>query len=215
MNETKKGRGDASRKAILGAAEEAFAQHGFDGARIDAIAEGSGYNKTLIFRYFGDKLGLYTEILKRADQEMSFLLGQLFTPLLEDETLTCDAARFRAFLGTTFEALYDYMLAHPQLTRMINWEQAEGWQTLAKIATQFEPSDLERFESLFAKARESGLLRSNLDITAAVLLALQVCWTAPAAFPIYAMTPFVSDAAHMRAQTIAFLVAGIVNDPGQ
>ena len=58
MSEPGKRRGEITREAILMAAESVFAQHGFDGARIDTIADISGYNKTLIFRYFGDKLGL-------------------------------------------------------------------------------------------------------------------------------------------------------------
>ena len=48
----------AAREAILNAAEAVFAEHGFDGARIDAIAALAGYNKSLIFQYFDDKLGL-------------------------------------------------------------------------------------------------------------------------------------------------------------
>ncbi len=88
--ETRRNRGQATREAILAAAEASFAEHGFDGARIDSIAEASGYNKALIFRYFGDKLGLYTEVLKRSDQELSVHFGRLFLPLLEDETIASD-----------------------------------------------------------------------------------------------------------------------------
>ena len=47
---------EVARGAILDAAEEIFAREGFDGARVDAIAEASGYNKSLIFHYFEDKL---------------------------------------------------------------------------------------------------------------------------------------------------------------
>ena len=69
-----------TRAAILNAAETIFAQHGFDGARIEAIANASGYNNSLLFRYFGDKLGLYAEVLKRADKEMSELLDACSPP---------------------------------------------------------------------------------------------------------------------------------------
>src|SRR5579859_5365284 len=113
-----------TRAAILDAAEAMFAQHGFDGARIEAIANASGYNSGLLFRYFGDKLGLYAEVLKRADQEMSELLARVFTPGLSDETITSDAHRFRGFLRTTFGAVFDYMVDHPHLMRIFNWEQA-------------------------------------------------------------------------------------------
>ncbi len=69
ISEPAKRRAEKTRLAILDAAEVVFAEHGFDGARIDAIAEVSGHNKTLIFRYFGDKLSLYAEVLKRVDKQ--------------------------------------------------------------------------------------------------------------------------------------------------
>lgn len=142
MDEIKKSRGAATRVAILQAAETIFAEHGFDDARVDAIAEASGHNKTLIFRYFGNKVGLYTEVLKRADLEYSALLPRLFLPWLQDESNVFDARRFRDLLKVTIEAFFDYMVDHPHLTRILNWEQADGWQTFTKIVSQFEPDEL-------------------------------------------------------------------------
>ena len=55
---------EGAREAILNAGEEVFAEHGFDRARIDAIAKASGYNKSLIFQYFSDKLGLYAAVIR-------------------------------------------------------------------------------------------------------------------------------------------------------
>src|SRR5437660_9610002 len=81
-------------KSILDAAEEIFAEHGFDGARIDAIAAASVYNKSLIFHYFDDKLGLYTAVLKRIDQQGNELQAIMLGPLLADEKLTSDANKF-------------------------------------------------------------------------------------------------------------------------
>ena len=210
-----------ARAAILNAAEAVFAQHGFDGARIDAIANASGYNSGLLFRYFGDKLSLYAEVLKRADKEMSELLARVFAPLLEDETLASDAHRFRVFLTTTFGAFFDYMVEHPHVMRIFNWEQAEGWQTFARIASQFEPADLARLEALFSKARRAGLLRPDLDVVVMVVLVEQICWSSPTALPLYqsllAGRDFSSATAlaHVREQIIALLVAGIMSNPGE
>jgi TetR/AcrR family transcriptional regulator len=209
-----------SRAAILDAAEAVFAQHGFDGARIDVIANASGYNNGLLFRYFGDKLGLYTEVLKRADREMSELLARAFTPLLADETIVSDTQRWKGFLITTFGAFFDYMVEHPRVMRIFNWEQAEGWQTFTKIASQFEPNDLARLEELFSKARRAGLLRPDLDVVVMVMLIEQICWSSPAAQPLYqslyANRNLSSDTilAHIREQIIAFLVAGVIHDAG-
>jgi len=207
-----------ARAAILDAAEAVFAQHGFDGARIEAIANTSGYNSGLLFRYFGDKLGLYAEVLKRADKEMSELLARVFAPWLSDETITSDAYRFRGFLRSTFGSLFDYMVEHPHLMQMFNWEQAEGGQTFAKIASQFEPADLAQFEALFSRARRAGLLRPDLDVVVMVVLVAQICWSTPAALPVYQLLfagrAFSSATAlsHIREQILDLLVAGIISD---
>lgn len=219
MSESKKKRGDATREAILQAAETIFAEHGFDGARVDAIAEVSGYNKTLIFRYFGDKLNLYAAVLKRADHEWSELLAHLFSPLLEDESIISDVHRFREFLRTALEAFFDYMVDHPRFTRMINWEQAEGWQTFAKIASRFEPDDLARLEASFSNAQRAGLLRKDLDITVLILLVQQICWSTPNALPMYQLLlarKNLSSAMtlkYVRKQIIELLLAGFIHDP--
>ena len=208
-----------TRAAILNAAETIFAQHGFDGARIEAIANASGYNNSLLFRYFGDKLGLYAEVLKRADKEMSELLARVFIPLLEDETITSDANRFRAFLSTTFGAVFDYMVDHPHFMRLLNWEQAEGVHTLARIASKFEPTDLARFEALFSKALKAGLVRPDLDVVVLVVLVAQICWSALAALPLYQLVvgarDFSSDTVlmHLREQIIVLLVSGVTLNP--
>ena len=141
--------------------------------------------------------------------------------MLADETITSNAHRFRMFLKTTFGALFDYMVEHPHFTRIINWEHAEGWQTFAKIAAQFETDDLTRLKALFSRAQSAGLLRPDLDAVVVILLGMQMCWSAPTAFPIY--QPFLAGRdfssatalAHIREQVIAFLVAGIMRDPGE
>jgi AcrR family transcriptional regulator len=209
-----------TRQAILNAAEALFAEHGFDGTSVDAIASRAGYNKSLLFQYFGDKLGLYTQVLKRADRELGELMDRVITPLLEDETLASDADRFRDFLRSACGGFFDYMVERPQVMRLFNWEQAEGWQTFTRIASQFEPEDLTRLEALFEKARNAGMLRSDLDIVVMILLIEQLCWSSPAALPLYQLLfagRDVSSAAvltHIREQIIAFLVAGMMGTPG-
>lgn len=49
----------ATREAILAAAREAFAERGFDGASIRAIATGAGVDPALVHHYFGTKDQLF------------------------------------------------------------------------------------------------------------------------------------------------------------
>ncbi len=59
-----KPRGLGSKDALLSAASDEFALHGFAGASVDAIAGRAGINKAMIYYHFGSKQGLYVEILR-------------------------------------------------------------------------------------------------------------------------------------------------------
>jgi TetR/AcrR family transcriptional regulator len=82
-------RSDDRRERILEVAVDEFAQKGFAGARVDAIARRARANKQLVYYYFGGKLGLYTAVLGRmiegaqekivAESQRSTLKGKLQT----------------------------------------------------------------------------------------------------------------------------------------
>ncbi len=207
-----------TREAILNAAEFVFAEHGFDGARVDAIAAAAGYNKSLIFQYFGDKLRLYAEVTRRADKEMNELQVRILTPLLADETITTNAQHFKALLETIVKSLFDYLLEHPRLMRILLWEQAEGWQTYSKIISEFETEDAQQLESLFHKARKAGLIRSDFNPLIQLTLIMQICLSYHSFLPLFQMLlpdeDISSAAATARAREYitAFVVAGLMVD---
>lgn len=210
---------EGTREAILDAAEKVFTEHGFDGARIDAIAKEAGYNKSLIFQYFGDKVGLYVEVTKRADREMSELQARLLTPLLQDRTIAADAHKFRGLLETIVGVLFDYLSEHPRLIRILAWEQAEDWHTYQKVFQEFDADDTEPFDVIFRTAYEAGLLRSNFPPLVQMTLILQICMSYLSWIPMYQLTDpdgdFTSVEARKRARAylIDFIVAGMMIDP--
>ena len=55
---------------MLRVAERAFADRGFHGASVDAIAEGAGISKPMIYAYFGSKEGLYRAVMGRARERL-------------------------------------------------------------------------------------------------------------------------------------------------
>ncbi|GAA3619149.1 TetR/AcrR family transcriptional regulator [Nonomuraea rosea] len=204
----------ATRQAIVSAAAQEFAEHGFDGARIDLIAEGSGCNKALIFRYFGDKLGLYTEVLQRMDRDVAELCSRALPPVGEFEAAVADREHLSALLRSVLGALVDHMLAHPQTARMLCWEQAEGWETYAKIAGRFDTDDLARLTAVLAAARRAGTVRPDLDVGLVAVLALQMCWSAPSALALHQqLTGAEPVTDRTRDQVVAFLHAAIMHDP--
>jgi AcrR family transcriptional regulator len=221
MSESERRRGETSREAILTAAEIVFAEHGFDGTRVDTIAHVSGYDKKLIFRYYDDKLGLYAEVLKRDDREANALLARVFAPLLEDESAASHAHQVRTFLETMVQTLFDYLLEHPRFVRMLTREMAEGWQTFTQIASQFPTEYTDQFEALFHRARSAGLLRSDFIPVIRFTMVFQICQAYLVSLPVYqTLLPgedlsSASAFACAREYLVDFVVAEMMVDPGE
>ena len=208
---------ERTRETILSAAEALFAEHGFDGTSMDAIAQASGYNKSLLFQYFGDKLGLYTQVLKRADRDMGELLRRVFASGLADETADSQADQLKAFLATMVETYFDYLLEHPRFLRMLTWEMAEGWQTFAQIASQFPPEDVDLLKPLIHKARGAGFLRSDFAPVIQFTMMLPMCQAYIAYLPLYQQLLPGEDLsserglASARRYLVDFVVAGMMD----
>ncbi|MNO13823.1 HTH-type transcriptional repressor NicS [compost metagenome] len=155
---------------ILDAAEKIFAELGYSAARIDVIAKASGYNKSLIYQYFGDKLGLYTEVVKRADQIGEQITGSFIAELLKNENLVTDPAAFRSFLESMTRETVSFLLEHRSYLRILFWEAAEDWKTWNQIT--YRPDDATQMYELALAAQKNGILRQELN---------------PALFPILIM----------------------------
>ncbi len=207
MSETKRKRGEQTREAILAAAEAEFADHGFDGARVDAIADHSGFNKNLIFRYFGDKLGLYAAVLRRADQELHELQAQVFSPLLAEQPA--------ASLATAIGVIFDYLVNHPRFLGIFTWEMAAGWRTTAQIITEGDREEISHFGAVLHHTR---WLRSPFAPAIQLTLLVQVCHSYLAFLPLYQLlfpdenVSSPEALAHAREYLITFLIRGLTDD---
>jgi len=113
---------EAARRAILDAAQAAFAAHGYDGARFDTIAAGSGYNRSLICQYFRDKENLYLEVIRRADRDIDDFLADLSLNLA---TTTEREELVRAVFG--------YLTTHTEIRQILAWEAASDWRTYRRV----------------------------------------------------------------------------------
>jgi AcrR family transcriptional regulator len=152
----------ATREALLAAATEEFSDYGLAGARIDRIAERSGFNKRLIYMYFGDKDQLFDTVLER---QIATLSQEV--PLTPDDLAAFAIARF------------DYVLANPQAARLAAW----------RIFERAEPTDAEVLSykikvAAIKVAQKSGKVNADipaLDLFAMVLRMTESWLSAPPA----------------------------------
>ena len=96
------------RKLIVEAAGRLFGEHGYDGARLDAVAAAAGVTKPVLYRHFADKTALYLALLERHRADLGSFAGAIPAegPL---------EARLRAVL----EVWLDYVEAHSYAWRML------------------------------------------------------------------------------------------------
>ena len=99
---------------------------------------------------------------------------------------------------------------------MLLWEQAESWQTYARIFSQFTTEDGDQFEALFRKARSAGLLRSDFVPTIQFTMMVPWCQIYLGYLPLYQrLLPdedlaSASRLADAREYLVDFVVAGMM-----
>ena len=153
-----------TRERILEAALAEFAEKGFAGARVDAIADSASINKRMLYHYFGDKEGLFREVLrKKMAQRRAWNLATPDDPM------------------SSLPYWFDLACKDRNWVRLLEWE-----------ALQFENGDLIDERRRTNSARESveriegrqklGHLTSEMDAGAMLLGMIALSWF-PVAFP--------------------------------
>ena len=166
-----------AREAILEAAEEIFAQEGFAGARIDTIADKAGYNKSLIFHYFGDKEGLYRVIVARLKTHMASEYLEPLTAFAQcSDEMSPD--RVRIFLELAVERYFAFLTRHPCNLRIMAWEAAEGWHTfmgepLKELETH--KSSMICLADFLRRAQEAGVIHQKLNVRLLMMNIANMC----------------------------------------
>lgn len=146
---------ERTRAAILAAAVHEFAEAGYAGARVDAVAERAGSNKRMIYHYFGNKDALYMAVLEdtyRRIREAEHALR--FSDLEPVEAITA-LVRFT----------WRYYNAHPEFLRVINHEDiARAGHLKASPAILAMNSPLiARIADVLDRGRRSGVFRADID----------------------------------------------------
>ncbi len=122
----------AARESLLDAAQTAFAESGFSGARIDDIAKSSGYNKSLIFQYFSDKAGLYQAVVKRLRENSDAASTQALGEVVGQNT-TLDRTQLEGLLRASVAWSFAHLSSEPEYLKLFAWEMAESWKAFQAI----------------------------------------------------------------------------------
>jgi len=126
-----------TKRRLLDAAADEFAQRGIAGARVDRIAAAANANKALIYSYFGNKEDLFDAV---------------FNALVVDTVhdVPIDASDLPGYAGR----LFDRNLSRPQALRLAIWHSLErgGAAALPDAVTVANQGKVEAI----AEAQERG-----------------------------------------------------------
>ncbi|MBS1164582.1 MAG: putative HTH-type transcriptional regulator, TetR family [Proteobacteria bacterium] len=132
---------DATRAKVLQAAIAEFADKGLTGARVDEIAARAGFNKRMLYHYFGSKEELFEAVLEA-----------VYTDVWEAEAaLDLDGLPADQALAQLVAFTWTYYVSHPEFMTLLNHENLLR-------ARHFRPT-----ETVGSKARQS------LDLAARIL----------------------------------------------
>ena len=112
-------------QAILKAAEDEFARHGFKGTSMNTIAQNAGLPKANLHYYFTNKLGLYIAVLSNIIE----LWDSTFNTLNSDDD---PAVALSNYIRTKIE----FSRRNPQASRIFAMEIISGGQCLSEYFNQ-------------------------------------------------------------------------------
>lgn len=141
--------------AILAAATKEFAERGYGGARIDAIAARADINKRMLYHYFGGKDALYIAVLEGSYVAIRSAEARLH---LSEKT---PSEGMRELIVFTWQ----YFLKHPEFLGILGTENLNKAKFLKRSARIFELNSplVNEIRGLLARGVVTGEFREGLD----------------------------------------------------
>jgi TetR/AcrR family transcriptional regulator len=152
---------EATRAAILEAAESVFLAKGTGSTTTAEIAERAGVTKSLIHHHFGSKEGLWDAVKRLrfseyAEQQMA---------ALERSSSTAELLR------QSMELYFRFLQRNPDVARLLAWMHLECDEGCMDLETQLTRAGVAKITA----AQEAGELRGDLDPTFVLFAFLALC----------------------------------------
>ncbi|MEU4222505.1 TetR/AcrR family transcriptional regulator [Actinoplanes sp. NPDC026623] len=146
---------ERTRAEILAVATAEFADRGYDGARVDEIADRTRTTKRMIYYYFGGKKQLYVEALEQAYARIRAAEQQVSVDHLEP------AAAIRRLAEVTF----DHHEANPDFIRLVSIENIHRGEHIARLPDLIDLNTpaVRLLTDLLRRGQEQGVFRTDVD----------------------------------------------------
>lgn len=146
---------EATKADIMRVATDEFANRGFNGARVDRIADETATTKRMIYYYFGSKEGLYVAALEFAYVNFRKLEQDLRVDEKDPVTALRDLAEFT----------YEHHMKHHDFIRLVQVENVNKVQYLKKSprVKALQGAVISTLQSIIDRGVKQGLFRKDID----------------------------------------------------
>lgn len=143
----------ATREAILHAAIEIFAQHGYAGGRIEQISRAANSHDRMIYYYFESKEGLFIAVLEEMYRRMN----------AAEEKLALRGDRPVESLATIVRFVVRYYQKNPEFVTLLSNENLHRGEHIAKSqhASEFSSRAISLLEGVLASGSAQGVFRAD------------------------------------------------------
>jgi AcrR family transcriptional regulator len=141
--------------AILAASAKEFAEKGYGGARINAIAARAGTNKRMLYHYFGGKDALYLAVLEGSYMQIRAAEMKLHLGERDPEDGIRELVLFT----------WRYYLDHPEFLSLLHTENLHRAKFLKRSARIFELNSplVAQIGDLLRRGAARGVFRRDTD----------------------------------------------------
>jgi AcrR family transcriptional regulator len=146
---------EGTKTAILAAATREFADKGFGGARIDAIAAQAKINKRMLYHYFGGKEDLYLAVLEETYGGIRRAEAKLDLAHREPEDGMRELVRFT----------FHYFLDHPEFLSLLGTEnlmKAKFLKRSERVLAINSPL-IDELRDVLERGAKKGVFRRDAD----------------------------------------------------
>lgn len=160
-------KGDITRKKILEAAEEIFANKGLAGARVDEIAKMAGVNKRMIYAYFESKENLYVTVLKIVYSRLAELEKTI-------DSLASPEDAVRKFIQGYFKFLND----NPNFVSLVLWENLNKAEFIdLSEAVKIKHPAVEAIRAIVRIGKKYNVFKESTSVDKIVMAVNMFCFS--------------------------------------
>jgi len=158
---------DKTKAKLLQVAIAEFSAKGYSGVAVDDIVKKAGFNKRMVYHYFGSKKELYRAAILEVYSRLETIENDIVTHSNDPVEK----------LSELFESYFQFNAENPEFSRILLWENLnEGMAIEGNERILRKDPFLKNFREIIKEGIDAGIFRPNLNIRHLLINFIALCF---------------------------------------